>query len=199
MDGVLIDAKEWHYDALNQALVDFNIKPISLEDHLTIFDGLSTDQKLNILFKEQKVDAKLKNQINDLKQDYTWKVAQEKLQPLKQHIEMMNRLKQEGYKFAVCSNSIRKTVEIFIAGAGLLDYMEFMLSNEDVIDKKPSPDIYIEAINRLGLKPQECLIVEDNFNGIKAAMGSGGYVLEVKSIYDVSYQNIKNKINQIEN
>jgi beta-phosphoglucomutase len=199
MDGVLIDAKEWHFDALNSALVDCGMEPISSHDHHTVFDGLSTDQKLNILSKDKNLTAEFKKKINDLKQDYTWKIAEEKLQPFQQHVTMMSRLQQEGYRFAVCSNSIKKTVEIFIGKAGLTNYMEFMLSNEDVVNKKPHPDIYLLAMKKLDLQPQECLIVEDNFNGIKAAKASGAYVLEVKLVSDVSYESIKNKITEIKN
>jgi beta-phosphoglucomutase len=198
MDGVLIEAKDWHYESLNQALVECGITPISRQDHLTIYDGLSTSQKLNILLKENN-NSDLKQKINDLKQEYTYQIAKENLRPDQTHINLMQNLRQEGYKMAICSNSIRKTVDIFIRDAKLLEYMEFMLSNEDVINKKPHPDIYIEAIKNLNLKPQECLILEDNFNGIKAAKASGAFVLEIKDISEVNYQNVKNKIREIEN
>jgi beta-phosphoglucomutase len=199
MDGVLIDAKDWHYEALNLALLDFGINAISLKDHLTIFDGLSTDQKLSKLLKDNSNIESLKQKINDLKQKYTYEIAKEKLQPNHIHIDLLKKLQQEGYKMAVCSNSIRKTVEIFIRDAQLLEYMDFMLSNEDVKNKKPHPDIYIEAMKKLNLEPCECLILEDNFNGIKAARDSKANVLEIKDILEVNYQNVKNKIKEIEN
>lgn len=195
MDGVLIDAKEWHYESLNRALGDFGFKAISHDEHLARFDGLSTDQKLEML----NIDLNLREKINNAKQDYTWEIAKRELSPLSYHVELMQKLQQEGYKMALCSNSIRKTVDLFVSKAGLDGYMEFMLSNEDVKNKKPHPDIYIKAINDLGFKPQECLVVEDNINGIKAAKASGAHVLEVQLLTDVNYKNIKNKISQIEN
>jgi len=195
MDGVLIEAKEWHYDALNKALIDFGLKPISRQDHCNKFDGLSTDQKLEIIG----IDKNLHKEINSLKQEYTNQIAAKELKPTLHHIEMMERLKKNGYKIAVCSNSIKNTVNSFIEMAALKSYMSFLLSNEDVENKKPHPDIYIKAINNLNLSPKECIIVEDNFNGIKAAKASGAHVLEVGSVQDVNYSNIKNKIDQIEN
>lgn len=64
---------------------------------------------------------------------------------------------------------------------------------------KPDPEMYTLAISKLGLRPSECLIVEDNENGIKAAKASGAHVLEVETVYDVNYQNIKQRIKKIEN
>jgi beta-phosphoglucomutase-like phosphatase (HAD superfamily) len=77
--------------------------------------------------------------------------------------------------------------------------MDFTLSNQDVKKAKPDPEIYNTAITRLGLKPQECLIVEDNQNGVKAALASGANLLKIDTVYDVNYHNIRNRINEIEN
>ena len=82
--------------------------------------------------------------------------------------------------------------------SGLLGYLEFFLSNQDVKKGKPDPEMYIKAIKKLGLAPHECLIVEDNPNGIKAAQGSGGHVLKIDKIEEVNYHNIISKIQEIE-
>jgi HAD superfamily hydrolase (TIGR01509 family) len=80
----------------------------------------------------------------------------------------------------------------------LQPYLEFTLSNEDVVKSKPDPEIYNKAISKLGLKPEECLIVEDNDHGIKAAMASGANLLVVKTLGEVNLTNISNKISEIE-
>lgn len=198
MDGVLVDAKDWHYEALNLALKDCGCEKISREEHLSTYDGLSTIQKLEKLENLGRVRRENFDKINTLKQEYTWKVGAEKIEPFKIHIELMEQLKKQGIKIAVCSNSIRKTVELFIEKAGLIKYMDFLLSNEDVKRKKPHPDIYLTAIEKLGFSPDECLIIEDNFNGITAARRSGAHYLKVDNLLDVNYFNINNKINQIE-
>ena len=63
---------------------------------------------------------------------------------------------------------------------------------------KPDPAIYIKAIEKLGLSPKECLIIEDNENGIKAAKASGAWLMEVDEVEEVNYQNILIHIMQIE-
>ena len=82
--------------------------------------------------------------------------------------------------------------------ADLQKYLDFTLSNQDVAKSKPDPEIYQTAIKRFGLKPEECLVVEDNQNGIKAALASGANLLKVETVNDVTYQNIKNRIREIE-
>ena len=82
--------------------------------------------------------------------------------------------------------------------AGLNPYMEFMLSNQDVVKAKPDPEIYQTAIKRLGLKPEECLVCEDNQNGVQAALASGAHLFKVDTVNDVTYANIKRRIEEIE-
>lgn len=100
---------------------------------------------------------------------------------------------------ALASNSVRVTIDMMMEKADLNQYLDFSLSNQDVKKSKPDPEIYITAINRLGLSPEECLVVEDNQNGVKAALASGANLLKVETINDVTYSNIINRINEIEN
>ena len=197
MDGVLIDAKDWHYDALNMALKECGFSPISREDHLAYYDGLSTLQKLEKLEKLGHIKKSDFEKISSLKQEYTLKNDKNKIEPFNIHIEFLKKLKNLGLQLVVCSNSIRNTVDKFIEKAKLTEYMDFTLSNQDVKNKKPHPDIYLLAIEKLNLQPEEVLIIEDNFNGLKAARASGANVLKVDSVLDVNFTNIMNKINQI--
>jgi HAD superfamily hydrolase (TIGR01509 family) len=198
MDGVLIDARDWHYESLNRALSLFGAE-ISRYDHLITFDGLPTSKKLEMLSVEKGFPLKLHKFINELKQQYTLEMIFTKCKPIFQHQFALSKLKQEGYKLSVCSNSIRRTIVEMMDKASLNIYLDFILSNQDVVFGKPNPEIYIKAIEILGLHPSECLIVEDNENGIKAAVASGAHVLKVDNPSDVNIDNILKEINSIEN
>jgi beta-phosphoglucomutase len=198
MDGVLIDAKDWHYVALNNALEPFG-KQISRYDHLVTFDGLPTRDKLEMLSRESNFPRGLHKFINELKQQFTFEMIATRCKPTFYHQYALSRLKNEGYNLAVCSNSIRESVRMMMEKAGLLEYLEFFISNQDVTKGKPDPEMYLTAIKKLDLNPQECLIVEDNENGIKAAIASGAHLLKVDTVQDVNYFNIVERINQIEN
>ena len=83
--------------------------------------------------------------------------------------------------------------------AGLSPYLDLIVSNEDVTKAKPDPEMYQTAIKKFGLKPEECIVVEDNPNGIQAGKASGATVLEVATVFDVNYENIMRKIGECEN
>jgi len=189
MDGVLIDAKEWHYEALNQALALFGLS-ISRYDHLVTYDGLPTSDKLKMMSMERSLPYGLHKHINTLKQDYTVAHIHALCTPVFIHEYALARLKSEGYKLAVASNSMRHTIELMMENAKLLEYLDFFLSNQDVEKAKPDPEIYTKAITKLGLSPLECLIVEDNPHGIAAAKASGAHVMQVQTTHDVTYDNI---------
>ncbi|EAJ1255133.1 HAD family phosphatase [Campylobacter lari] len=197
MDGVLIEAKDWHYEALNKALRLFGME-ISRIEHLTTFDGLPTKDKLKMLSLEKGLPAGLHGFINELKQQYTMDLVHSLCKPRFHHEYALSKLKESGYKMAVCSNSIRNTIEIMMQKASLDVYLDFYISNEDVGKGKPDPEMYNKAIERMNLYPKECMIIEDNENGIKAARASGANVMIVEEITEVNYENILRHINNFQ-
>lgn len=197
MDGVLVDAKDWHYEALNKALALFGME-ISRYDHLVTYDGLPTKKKLQMLSLERGLPKGLHDFINTMKQQYTMEMVYAKCKPQFYHQYALSKLRAEGYRLAVCSNSIRSTVSMMMERAKLNEYLDFQISAQDVSAGKPDPEIYLAAIQRLNLRPSECLILEDNDNGVKAALASGAHLLHISSVEDVNYQNIQNRIQQIE-
>lgn len=197
MDGVLIDAKEWHYEALNRALGLFGYA-ISRYDHMVTYDGLPTRRKLEMLSLERGLPHGLHDFINEMKQAYTTELIHLRCKPLFAHEYALSQLRARGYRLAVASNSIRLTVDLMMERARLLPYLEFSLSNQDVKKAKPDPEIYQVAVERLGLDPSQCLVVEDNPNGTKAAQASGAHVMEVGSVEDVHLDAILRRVRQIE-
>ncbi len=197
MDGVLIDAKDWHYEALNRALALFGFS-ISRYDHLVTYDGLPTRRKLEMLTRERGLPQSLHGFLNELKQLYTMEVVHMKCKPVFQHEYALSHLQADGYKLAVASNSVRLSVEVMMEKANLSRYLSALLSNEDVTKGKPDPEIYTKAFARLGFAPDECLVVEDNEHGIRAARDAGAHLLTVRDVYDVHYEAITERIAQVE-
>ena len=197
MDGVLIEAKDWHYEARNNALQLFGME-ISRYDHLITDDGLPTKKKLEMLTMERGLPVGLHGFINDMKQQYTMEIVYAQCKPKFYHEYALSKLQTEGYRMAVCSNSILNTIEIMMQKASLDKYLDFYVSNQDVTHGKPNPEMYNEAIAKMGLTPSECMIVEDNENGIKAARASGAHVMIVNAVEDVNYDNIQHHIRTFE-
>ena len=193
MDGVLIDAKEWHYEALNRALRLFGYE-ISRYDHLHTYDGLPTRKKLEMLSRQDSLPASLHGFISRLKQQYTMEIVHARCKPLFIHEYALARLKEDGYKLALASNSVRHTVEAMMDHAHLMPYFDFILSNEDVEQPKPSPEIYLKACALLGIAPKNAVVLEDNAHGIQAARAAGTWLLQVGSVQEITYDAIKRAI-----
>ena len=193
LDGVLVEAKNIHFNALNKALGNY---VISWNEHLSTYDGLKTSQKLDMLTKDKGLPVEDHKRIWETKQQITLKMLGE-LQPSTKLQLVMSTLVQEGYKLAVASNSIRKTVITVLAKLGIVEYMDLIISNEDVLNSKPHPEMYWSAISKMKCLPEETLIVEDSPYGLLAAARSKSYILRVKNPQEVTYKNILNKLNEI--
>ncbi len=198
MDGVLIEAKDWHYEALNKALGLFGMK-ISRYDHLVTYDGLPTKRKLDMLTMERGLAKELHPFVYEMKQLYTMQIVYTQCKPRFYHEYALSKLKSQNYKIAVCSNAIRNSVEVMMKKAALYDYLDFFISNQDVKKGKPDPEMYNTAIKRLDLQPEECMIIEDNEKGLQAARASKAFVMEVDTVDDANYQNIMDHIRRFEN
>ena len=194
LDGVLVEAKNIHYDALNKALgLSYRI---SWNDHLSIYDGLKTNEKLNMLSNLKKLPRSKHEEVWLKKQQYTL-TALKKLKPSIQLRKCMELLVMDGYKIAVCSNSIRKTVLTVLSKLGIMEYMDLVISNEDVKNSKPHPEMYWKAISMMSCLPNETLIVEDSPYGLLAASRSNSHILRVKNPTEVTYDNINKKIKEV--
>lgn len=195
MDGVLIDAKDWHYEALNMALDNFGMA-IDRDTHLSTYDGLPTKTKLQILTKSRGLPVKLHTFMNNLKQIHTIELTYARCRPVFNHRKALAKLQADGLKVAVCSNSIRKTIELMMDLSQLRENIDLILSNEDVEKPKPDPEIYQKAMAHFGIQPEEAVILEDNDHGIQAARASGAHVLVVGTPFDVTYERITAAIAQ---
>jgi HAD superfamily hydrolase (TIGR01509 family) len=193
LDGVLVEAKNIHFEALNEALGPKY--EISWNEHLSRYDGLKTNQKLEMLTQDKGLPTTLYKQVWDTKQ----KLTLQKLKNLKSDTQLMvcmDLLVQQGYKLAVCSNSIRKTVLTVLSKLNIIENFDLILSNEDVKNSKPHPEIYWKAMSQMGFLPEETLIVEDSPYGLLAASRSKASVMRVGSPKDISYNNIYKYLNQ---
>jgi HAD superfamily hydrolase (TIGR01509 family) len=195
LDGVLVEAKTIHFDALNEALgFDYAIE---WNEHLSTYDGLKTQQKLDMLTIRKGLPVNKHKQIWEDKQKYTLEALRE-LKPSNVLINTMSNLVNDGYKLAVCSNSIRKTVLTVLSKLGIIEYIDLILSNEDVKNSKPHPEMYWKGMSMMSCLPEETLIVEDSPYGLLAASRSKSHVLRVNNPNDVTYSNVIIKLNKIQ-
>ena len=200
LDGVLVEAKEIHFETLNVAIKEIagSEYVISLNEHYSTYDGLKTNQKLELLTKNKGLSAEHYTKIWDKKQQYTI----DQISNLKQDerlIDIFKRLRSGGYKLACASNSIRRSVLVMLAKIGIIEYMDLIVSNEDVKNSKPHPEMYWKSMSMMGVLPEETLIVEDSPHGLLAASRSRANVLRVNNPTDLTFDKLLVKLNEKKN
>ena len=195
MDGVLVDARELHYEALNRSLSFFSDDYIiSREEHLSTYDGLPTSKKLEMLTKNKGVPKDLHNKIWKLKQQETRKIVDEEMTYDERMRNLLRDLKNRGFQIHVASNSIRDSVKMMLLRKGLIEFVDMFFSNQDVKCPKPSPEMYLRSMTAAGVSPKETIIVEDSHVGRKAALMSGAHLCAVRDPDDVTLDKINEHI-----
>ncbi len=192
LDGVLIDAKDIHYRTLNEALGSGYA--ITAEEHLNIYDGHKTRQKLDMLTRNKGLPLEEHDRVYETKQELTLLEIRE-LKPQSHIVDLFNQLVSKGYKIGVCSNSIRSTVLTALAKSDLIEYCSVIISNEDVKNSKPHPEMYWRAMSMMNCLPEETIIVEDSPPGLLAAERSRAKYIRVTDPSQVTVENIMPKIN----
>lgn len=197
LDGVLVEAKEIHYQTLNQAIAQVAGKEfiINENEHLSTYDGLKTKQKLNMLSIRKGLPVNTHQKIWNLKQELTIQELN-KIKTAFSKVELFHDLRQRGLKLACCSNSIRRSVIVMLSKLGLIEYMDLIISNEDVQNSKPHPEMYWMAMSKLNVLPEETLIVEDSPPGLLAAGRSSANVMRVRNPKDLTKERLYEVLNK---
>ena len=197
LDGVLVDARELHYEALNRALKSIGEEyVIKREEHLSTYDGLPTNKKLNMLSKKKGLPKELHDEVWKLKQEMTRKIIDEEMTYDEKMRGILRRFKSEGYRICVASNSIRESCKMMLVRKGLIDYIEFFYSNQDVKNPKPNTEMYLKCMIKAEVNPNETVIVEDSDVGRKSATASGAVLCAVENTDDVSYEKVRRVVNE---
>lgn len=191
LDGVLVNAQEWHYKALNRALQDVCKYEIEAEDHIENFDGLPTLVKLGKLESRGIVEQSQYDTIFNLKQHYTMNLIKEQCRPDIAKTNMLYQLSE--YKKACITNSIYKTAYEMLVLAGLNYYLDYVQGNEATPFPKPNPSPYLHAMAKMGVRPGEVLIVEDSDKGYESGVKSGAHTIKV-TYKELSYDFLIEKI-----
>ena len=199
LDGVLIDSRELHYDALNNALRRVGEQyVISREEHLSQYDGLNTTRKLKMLTEKKGLPISVYDQVWSDKQEATFNL----IRGFKKEYwlqEMFYKIKQRGYKIAVASNSIRETVKLSLISVGLIELVDYFVSNEDVSRAKPFPEMYWKCMTALNVLPKNTIIIEDSHIGRQGALDSGAHLLAVENANEVNSKPMMQRIEDLMN
>lgn len=200
LDGVLVETKELHYDALNEAILYVAGEDyiISHDEHLSTYDGRPTKVKLKMLHENKGLPTHLFSEIEEKKKEYTRDLLDENIGVDPKLVSTFEWLKENDYKIAIASNSIRSTVVTCLTNLGVIKLVDYFVSNEDVDHKKPHPEMYWKCMTYLGADPATTLIVEDSAIGRVGAKKSGANVFLINTMEDVTLDAIKERVGNME-
>jgi HAD superfamily hydrolase (TIGR01509 family) len=194
LDGVLIESRELHYHSLNNALNSIDPKYVILRDeHLSVYDGLNTTKKLKLLSESKNLPTEYHDIIWQRKQIATFELIK-KFSIDEKFLDIFQKLKSLGYLIAVASNSIRETLKLSLLTIGVMEYVDYYVSNQDVSLPKPFPEMYWKCMTALNVLPKNTLIIEDSHIGRQAAMDSGAGLLAVENPQDVTWEKINTRL-----
>ena len=194
LDGVLVESRELHYIALNNALTEFGEQyVISREEHLCKYDALTTTMKLDRLTKEKSLPEQYHHKVWQLKQGKTLEEI-DNFEVDTRIQDILKSFKQQGYTIACATNSIRATSKLMLIRKGFMEYIDFIYSNEDVKNAKPNSEMYLRCMIKAEVNPDQTVIIEDSHIGRKAALSSGGHLCAVKDSHDLTYDKIQDTI-----
>ncbi len=200
LDGVLVDSRPLHYEALNAALASINESyVINIDEHLAKYDGLSTKQKLEILTKEKGLPSGLYGKIWELKQEKTFDIINTNFKYDERIRLLLHNLKRQGYMIYCASNSIWNTVKLMLLRKGFLEFFDYFISNEEVKNPKPHPEMYLQCIIRSKLSAKEIMICEDSHIGRQSALNSGANLCPIEDPDDLTERKINKYIKFFEN
>lgn len=197
LDGVLIDSRDIHYAALNEALSKIDNKfVISKTEHLSVFDGLPTSRKLSMLTEKKGLPLDKHQQVWEDKQKATIEIFS-RLEQDNDLISYFKTLKKLNFQIAVASNSIRNTIKLVLLKLGILEYIDYYVSNEDVKRNKPFPEMYWKCMIACNSIPKNTVIFEDSHIGRQGAMDSGANLIPIENRFDLTMHKINQAIDTL--
>ncbi len=177
LDGVLTDTAEFHYQSwkllCEEQGIPFNRK---INEKLR---GVSRKESLEIILGDRKVDpekfAEMLERKNNFYRESIKNISKKDLFPGVEKI--LEELKSKGIKLALGSSS--KNAHLVIEGLGIKDYFEIIADGNSVQKAKPAPDVFLFAAEKLGVDPENCVVVEDAEAGVEAALAAGMFVVGI--------------------
>ena len=177
MDGTLVDNLAYHFmafDAYAEREGFTLLEPVSLK-----INGMHSNDIFPLLLGNEVVSQYGLDRLNREKEEVYRDMYRPKIAPIAGVIELLKEAKKAGVKCAIGSSGCRENVEMIIEGLGIADLIDGSISGSDVTHGKPHPEIFTKAHELLGLKAEECIVVEDAVNGILAGIAAGCKCLAV--------------------
>ncbi len=176
MDGVIADTAPYHFKAWQQVFRKRGVR-FTREDFTPRFG-----QRNDTIIRSVLGEATPKSEIDTIageKENNFRSMVRRKIEPLPGAIELLGSLSEHGFKTALASSGPMENIHLLISSLGIGSCLDVIVSGHDVTESKPSPQIFLLAAQRLGVEPEDCVVIEDAVAGVAAARKAGMHSLAV--------------------
>lgn len=181
MDGVLVDNRDAHFEAFIEFCHEYGIELD--RDKLTYLFGMTNDEILPAILPAELIEEKGLKTLADEKEAVYRRIYAKKIAPVKGLIPFLNELKAAGFKLGVGSSGNTQNVNFVLDACGIKKYFSAIVNGDMITKGKPDPEVFLLNAEKLGLRPEECVVIEDSFAGIKAARNAGMSVIAMATTF----------------
>ncbi len=170
MDGVIADTGPYHFKAWQEV---FQKRGVNFtEENFQRNFGQRNDTIIRNVLGEQISQDEIDAITGEKETDFRHRVIQN-IKPLPGAIKLLKSLSEHGFKIALASSAPMENIQLVTQGLGINNYFHSIVSGRDVTEGKPSPQGFLLAAKKLGIAPQNCIIIEDAVAGVTAAKRAG--------------------------
>ena len=170
MDGVIFDTEKLYLDCCVEIGEKYELEHV--EEACFRCIGITSEASARIMYEVFGNDFPLDSFRGEV--DELFRARFDERLPIKPGVrELLTYLKGEGYKVAIASSTKKESVKKELAQAKFLDFFDEIICGDMVERSKPNPDIFLKAAECLGVAPDSCIVIEDSYNGIRAASAAG--------------------------
>jgi len=181
MDGVICHTNPHHVKAFEAFFDNYKVpySEAEFEEHMY---GKHNGYIMSHFFKRSVAGDELKK-LEDEKESMFREIYKDKVETIPHYLEFLNQLKSRNFKTAVATSAPRANLDLIIKALKIEDKMDSMMSSEDVKHHKPDPEVYLKSAECVGVAPSNCIVFEDSFSGVSAALNAGMKVVGVLSTH----------------
>ncbi len=172
MDGVLVNSEPFYVKVEQENFKKLGLN-ITHEEHVT-YQGTATDLMWKMVIEKHDLTQTVEELVemsNSVVTPYFQSLK--KIEPMPGVFDLICFLHEKNIPMGLASSSYRDVIEIILQKTGLKMYFKVVVDSKMAGASKPKPDIFLLAAKKLGMKPENCMVIEDSTNGIKAAKKAG--------------------------
>ncbi|GLU53036.1 HAD family hydrolase [Dyadobacter frigoris] len=177
MDGVIVHTNPYHSRAFREFFSSRNLNP-SDEDFAQHMFGKSNSYILTH-FLERIIEGEELKMMEDEKESLFRKIYEPFIDPISGILSFIDDLYQNEVKLGVATSAPVANLDLVFSKVPLREKMGSILASENVKKHKPDPEVYLTSARNLGVSPEDCVVFEDSFSGVSAALNAGMKVVGV--------------------